>query len=291
MLQADKDLVEASTEVKLLSIRERELALYLRNTNLLGTVSAIIAGMGYFGLVYVKMQYFRASGEIAKATYVLGLTMSMSLAMRNLLGTTTIAVLGPGMALRGNMGAMHKAIDGMMIELETITNVLHQSMYCFMGTLIAYAWGAASPHWICSVLLTALALVTAWLIAWSTGKVEATFPVRTMKLTSGTFYTEVLKRRKQVQELLKRRAIPAETVSERPCDPPKKGKKAKRAGERGMEASSATAAALKPKASVKMIPYHSERMKDSYDIDGPSHADYRQPPGGRGTDEGMRELM
>ena len=278
MLQAEKQLVQANTEVNVLSIRERELALYTRNTNLLGTVSAITAGMGYFGLVYVKMHYFKDSGPIAQATYVLGLTVSMCLALRNLLGTTTIAVLAPGLALRGGKGSMHKAIDGMLIELETVTNMLHQSMHCFMATLVAYSWGGASPHWMCSILLTALAITTSVLITWSTNKVEKTFPVRTMKLTSGLFYTEVLKRRKQVQELLGAgRSAPATTE-----EPP--GPSRGPSQEALKKSKSARADALRPKASMKLVPYHSERMRDYQDDTGGSSP-------GRTKYRGANELM
>jgi len=278
MLQADKDLVEARAAVSVLSIREKELALYTRNTNLLGTVSAIMAGIGYFGLVYVKMGYYKVSGPASQFVYVNSLTVSMCLAMQNLLGTTTIAVLGPGLALRGGPGSMHKAIDLMLGELETVTNVLHKSIYCFMVTLIAYAWGGASPHWICSLALTFLALATAALISWSTNKVESTFPIRTMKLTSGAFFTSIMKRRRQVQAAQAAEdAAGAATPSV-----------VSLSGDTTTATPSArTVESLPSLPSGKLIPYHSERIKAYIDGEESCEGDSTQRRKTRQT----RELL
>lgn len=326
MLQADKDVVEARTAVNILSIREKELALYTRNTNLLGTVSAIMAGIGYFGLIYVKMGYYRVSGPISQFFYVNGLTISMCLALRNLLGTTLIAVMGPGLALRGGQGSMHRAIDNVIVELETVTNTLHHSIYCFMFTLIAYSWGGASPHWLCSIALTAIAIATAGLISWSTNKVEDTFPVRTMKLTSGAFFTSLMKRR-QVRTASATPPLPAPGLSAHtrvgwaPQELGTKLKAVNAAGgftglstkkgavsgkERAAHGDGASSAALLQSSSravadslcampsSKLIPYHSERMK-AYAEGEDGEASYRREEDDhqhrtRSTDTRAKEL-
>lgn len=51
MLYADKAALENRTKVKLLSIRERELTLYTNNCRMVGTVSALMAGIAYSALV------------------------------------------------------------------------------------------------------------------------------------------------------------------------------------------------------------------------------------------------
>ena len=191
MLQADKALLEKRAAVQVISIRERELNLYARNTHLLGTVSAITAGIAYFGFVYVKMDYFQVAPPIVKFFYTQGLTFTMCLAMRNLLGTVMLSMLGPGLALRGREGAIHKAVDGMLDELGTITTVLHQSVYCALASVLAYAWGGASPNWMSSVTLSTLVLLMAYLTYARTKTVEKTFPLHEMDstgaLTSGMF--------------------------------------------------------------------------------------------------------
>jgi len=300
MLQADKDVVEARTAVNILSIREKELALYTRNTNLLGTVSAIMAGIGYFGLIYVKMGYYRVSGPISQFFYVNGLTISMCLALRNLLGTTLIAVMGPGLALRGGQGSMHRAIDNVIVELETVTNTLHHSIYCFMFTLIAYSWGGASPHWLCSIALTAIAIATAGLISWSTNKVEDTFPVRTMKLTSGAFFTSLMKRRQELGTKLKAVNAAGGFTGLSTKKGAVSGKERAAHGDGASSAallqssSRAVADSLCAMPSSKLIPYHSERMK-AYAEGEDGEASYRREEDDhqhrtRSTDTRAKEL-
>jgi hypothetical protein len=193
MLLADKDLLQKRAAVQVITIRERELSLYARNTHLLGTVSAITAGIAYYGFVYVKMDYFQVAPPIVKFFYTQALTFTMCLAMRNLLGTVMLSMLGPGLALRGREGAIHKAVDGMLDELGTITTVLHQSVYCALASVLAYAWGGASPSWMSSMALSALVLVMAYLTYARTKAVEKTFPLHEMdskgSLTSGMFAT------------------------------------------------------------------------------------------------------
>ena len=51
MLYADKAALENRTKLRLLAIRERELSLYTQNCFTIGTVSALMAGLGYSSLV------------------------------------------------------------------------------------------------------------------------------------------------------------------------------------------------------------------------------------------------
>ena len=50
MLFADKAALENRTKLRLLAIRERELALYTKNCFTIGTVSALMAGLAYSSL-------------------------------------------------------------------------------------------------------------------------------------------------------------------------------------------------------------------------------------------------
>ena len=129
MLYADKAALENRTKVKLLSIRERELALYTNNCRTVGTVSALMAGIAYSALIYTKMAYFQESPLFQQFFYICGLVMVMCLSLRNVFGTTMLTMLGPGKALRGPDGSMHSAVDGMLDSFEGIVKVQHLSIY------------------------------------------------------------------------------------------------------------------------------------------------------------------
>ena len=120
MLIADKHRhrLENQTKVKLLAIRETELELYVQNCRQVGFVAAIIGGLAYFSFLYTKRDYYQEAHWFARVLYVTGLTCTMSLALTIVLGTTTIAMLGPGLALRGPDGSMNTAVDGILLEFE-----------------------------------------------------------------------------------------------------------------------------------------------------------------------------
>jgi len=118
MLIADKHRLENQTKVKLLAIRETELELYVQNCRQVGFVAAIIGGLAYFSFLYTKRDYYQEAHWFARVLYVTGLTCTMSLALTIVLATTTIAMLGPGLALRGPDGSMNTAVDGILLEFE-----------------------------------------------------------------------------------------------------------------------------------------------------------------------------
>ena len=190
MLHADKELLEKSTAVRLIHIRQRELHLYSANSRKLAFVTVVMAGIAYFGLIYCsKMPYFIESKPLIKFWYANGLVICMCLSLYNCVGATLISMLGPGYALRGKEGAIHVAVDGMLDELEGVVKVMHLSVYSFLAPSLAYAWTPASPHWVSSVVISLVIVCSGVLMMWRTGKVEVTFPLRKIRLTSGAFFS------------------------------------------------------------------------------------------------------
>ena len=53
-----------------------------------------------------------------------------------------------------------------------------------------YAWSAASPHWACSLLVSALAATFSSLILRRTRVLDAAFPLRSVELTSSAFHAK-----------------------------------------------------------------------------------------------------
>ena len=97
MLYADKAALENRTKLRLLAIRERELALYTKNCFTIGTVSALMAGLAYSSLLYAtKRAYYQDASALIQTMYVMGNVTSMYLALRAMTGTTMIAMFAPG---------------------------------------------------------------------------------------------------------------------------------------------------------------------------------------------------
>ena len=108
--------------------------------------------------IYTKMAYFQESSTFVQGCYITGIVVCMCLSLRNVLGTTMLTMLAPGKALRGPDGSMHTAVDGMLDAFEGIAIVQHLTIYSFMATLCALAWGAESRSVASSTLMTTLVL-------------------------------------------------------------------------------------------------------------------------------------
>ena len=67
-----------------------------------------------------------------KHAYVLGTVMTMCLGIMLVFGTTVIAMLGPGLALRGQGGSMHTAWDGMHLECNVASRLSLGRIYFFL---------------------------------------------------------------------------------------------------------------------------------------------------------------
>jgi hypothetical protein len=125
-----------------------------QNCRTVGTVSSLMGGIAYTGLIYTKMAYFQQSSLLQQFLYITGLVVCMGLSLRNVFGTTMLTMLGPGKALRGPDGSMHSAVDGMLDAFEGIVIVQHLTIYSFMATAVVYTWGAASMSIVASILLS-----------------------------------------------------------------------------------------------------------------------------------------
>ena len=191
MLHADKDNLRYRTAVRLIRIREKELHLYARNARKLALVTAVLAGIAYFGLIYCsKMPYFIDSHPVVKGIYGFGLIISLCLSLYNCMGATMVMMLAPGHALRGSQGAIHVAVEGALVELESVVETMHLSVYSFLATAVAYSWLTASPNWIASVVLTGVVVASAAVIRLRVHMVRQTFPLHDLNLTSGAFIGE-----------------------------------------------------------------------------------------------------
>ena len=101
MLFADKRALETNLKVSLLAIREKELNFYTTNCLAVGTQSALLAGFAYSGLTQVAFPY--EAPYLIKLLYMLTTTTAMGFELIAVMNTTLLSMVGPGLALRGQM--------------------------------------------------------------------------------------------------------------------------------------------------------------------------------------------
>lgn len=134
MLFANKQALETDLKVELLSIRERELALYTENCQNIASISCMLAGFAYVTLTYENEDTFAdQSHYLGRPVYELLAMFGMLCNMASMFGSTVCTMLGPGLALRGGDGAVDQAVEGLALEYRTIF------MLFLMGVVSFYA--------------------------------------------------------------------------------------------------------------------------------------------------------
>ena len=130
-LYADKQALETELKVSLLAIRDRELSLYTDNCRSIASISCMLAGFAYSTLVYEGTNDFTKVSRTFRTVFDLIAFSSMLLNMAALFGSTVCAMLGPGLALRGQDGAMDQAVEGLALEYRT-------TFILFLGGVFTY---------------------------------------------------------------------------------------------------------------------------------------------------------
>ena len=85
---------------------------------------------------------------------------------------------------------MHETVDGMLEEFEKAGIAFQGCLYSFVFCLLVYAWSQASPSALCVLVLTAMALVISYSMISRTSEVETTFPLYSIPLVSGAFFSK-----------------------------------------------------------------------------------------------------
>lgn len=163
MLYADKNALRTNLKVNLLRIRERELTFYTNNCLSISTQAALLAGFAWFGLTEVPWE--PDANEIVQSVYLVVTTLIMGLQMLTVVNATLVAILGPGLALRGPDGSMHKAVDGMMTHYRFTFACFSLGLLCFNFSALLYhwmqfTWGARPVH-LCEPTVRRPALICA----------------------------------------------------------------------------------------------------------------------------------
>lgn len=170
MLFADKQALETDLKVSLLAIRERELELYAENCRNIGAQAALLAGFAYSALTFevaevddvctFALAMKSDCSVMSRDTVIGGLYQliaygSMALNTLAVFRSLLASMLGPGLALRGQDGAMDQAVEGLALEYRT-TFVLFLagifSFFLYVALFLAidyddeYGWADAILH-------------------------------------------------------------------------------------------------------------------------------------------------
>ena len=146
MLFADKRALETNLKVGLLQIREKELNFYTQNCLAVCTQAALLAGFAYSGLTQVSIP--EEANFWVRLLYISATVMARCFEIIAVLNTTLLAIVGPGLALRGPDGSMHPAVDGMMAEYKHALSCFKLGLVCFHFSAGLFGWimfGCAPP--------------------------------------------------------------------------------------------------------------------------------------------------
>jgi len=138
MLFADKRALETNLQVSLLKIREKELQFYTQNCIAIGTQAALLSGFAYNGIIQVDIP--EESSDVLKALYLCVTTAAMGFELIAVLNSTLCSMLGPGLALRGPDGSMHRAVDGLMLEYRLTFVFFTMGLVAFHISALLFAW-------------------------------------------------------------------------------------------------------------------------------------------------------
>jgi len=138
MLYADKRALETNLQVSLLKIREKELQFYTQNCIAIGTQAALLSGFAYNGIIQVDIP--SDASDWLKTCYLCVTTMAMGFELIAVLNSTLCSMLGPGLALRGPDGSMHRAVDGLMLEYRLTFLFFTMGLIAFHLSALLFAW-------------------------------------------------------------------------------------------------------------------------------------------------------
>jgi len=138
MLYADKRALETNLQVSLLKIREKELQFYTQNCIAIGTQAALLSGFAYNGIIQVDIP--SESSDWLKTAYLCVTTFAMGFELIAVLNSTLCSMLGPGLALRGPDGSMHRAVDGLMLEYRLTFLFFTMGLVAFHVSALLFAW-------------------------------------------------------------------------------------------------------------------------------------------------------
>eukprot|EP00656_Telonema_subtile_P011998 TRINITY_DN16015_c0_g1_i1.p1 TRINITY_DN16015_c0_g1~~TRINITY_DN16015_c0_g1_i1.p1 ORF type:complete len:191 (-),score=45.16 TRINITY_DN16015_c0_g1_i1:214-786(-) len=165
MLNADKELLLSNLKQNALSLREKELNFFNDNFAAVGTQAALIAGFSMTALAELTVP--ETTSRFFKASFYLCTVITLACELHCVCTTTFICVWGPGLALRGPDGSIHRAVDGMMEERYQVFFSFGAGIISFILAAIAACWILMDPD---TATIGSLILVGGLCLIWRYGR-------------------------------------------------------------------------------------------------------------------------
>ena len=181
MLYADKRALQTTLKVDLLEIREKELNFYTTNTLAIGMQSAFFAGFASTAL----MTSVPKEPLLLHAAYLTFTIAALGLQLGVMVSTGLLAMVAPGLALRGPDGSMNVSVDSMISEYRLAFKRLLSGMMALHGSTICYVWLQLPT--LEALLLSACIMSSMFLIIKYIRKLISRFALPTPVAVTGKF--------------------------------------------------------------------------------------------------------
>jgi len=152
-------------------LKEKEFNLHHSNLMTVGTQAAVLAGLDITMFIEFNPPDNDVWGagltmipRFLKFLYYITITSAFCANMIVVSQTTTLSVLGAGLALRGPDGSMMTATDGLYEERTSVFSTFGVGLACTVGSVVICVW--LILHWeaaLCCMLLTIFTGRTIWM--------------------------------------------------------------------------------------------------------------------------------
>lgn len=147
MLAADKLQLQSALKQQATALKEKEFNLHHSNFMTVGTQAAVLAGLDITMFIEFNPPHnndwdedLRLFPRILKFLYYSMIVSAFCANMIVVSHTTTLSVLGAGMALRGPDGSMMTATDGLYEERNGVFKVFGVGLACTVGSVVIVVW-------------------------------------------------------------------------------------------------------------------------------------------------------
>mmetsp|Transcript_275 Transcript_275/g.446 ORF Transcript_275/g.446 Transcript_275/m.446 type:complete len:282 (-) Transcript_275:62-907(-) len=146
MLAADKLQLQSALKQQATALKEKEFNLHHSNLMTVGTQAAVLAGLDITMFIEFQPPANSEWGELEmfarciKFCYYITIVAAFCANMLVVSHTTSLSVLGAGMALRGPDGSMMTATDGLYDERNSVFYVFGVGLACTVGSVVLCVW-------------------------------------------------------------------------------------------------------------------------------------------------------
>lgn len=145
MLSAQKRALQATLTQDVVALQNQELSFYYNNFASINTMSAVIGGFAFSGLVIgtTYTGFFttaKTTRYIVIQCFYLSASCSIGFCMITCIMCTALNVRGPGLALRGPEGSLKRSVDLMRTYQRHVNSSLTLGIVFFHLTAMTYSW-------------------------------------------------------------------------------------------------------------------------------------------------------